>query len=172
VRWQMRRLLVVSSIMGMAAVVQSFGLLMIGMEWLSNPEWQSWIKLTQEQVQTGVFLQIVAGGHLLLFVMRARGSLFNPPWPAMPLVLAILGTQIFAVLMCRFGWFVTAIPWTIIAMIWGYMLVWMLVLNVIKLILYKYMKMGTDQPQWYTRFLRGRHPAHVVAEAGSVTTRN
>lgn len=79
VRWHMRRLLVVSSIMGMAAVVQSFGLLMIGMEWLSNPEWQSWIKLTQEQVQTGVFLQIVAGGHLLLFVMRARGSLFNPP---------------------------------------------------------------------------------------------
>lgn len=90
----------------------------------------------------------------------------------MPLVLAILGTQIFAVLMCGFGWFVTAIPWTIIAMIWGYMLVWMLILNVIKLALYKHMKMGTDRPQWYTRFLRGRHPAQVVSEAGSVATRN
>ena len=171
VRWHMRRLLVVSSIMGLAAVVQSFGLLMIGMEWLSNPEWQSWIKLNQEQVQTGVFLQIVAGGHLLLFVMRARGSLFNPPWPAMPLFLAIVGTQIFAVLMCGYGWFVATIPWTIIGLIWIYMLVWIFVLNVIKLAIYKYMKIGTDQPQWYTRFLRGRHPAHVVAEARSVATR-
>ena len=166
VRWQMRRLLLISSIMGLAAVVQSFGLLMIGMEWLSNPEWQAWIKLTQDQIQTGVFLQIVAGGHLLLFVMRARGSLF---WPAMPLVLAIVGTQLFAVLMCGFGWFVSAIPWTIIGLIWIYLLVWMLILNVIKIALYKYMKMDTDQPQWYTRFLRGRHPAHVVAETGSIS---
>ena len=169
VRWQMRRLLLISSIMGLAAVVQSFGLLMIGMEWLSNPEWQAWIKLTQDQIQTGVFLQIVAGGHLLLFVMRARGSLFCPPWPAMPLVLAIVGTQLFAVLMCGFGWFVSAIPWTIIGLIWIYLLVWMLILNVIKIALYKYMKMDTDQPQWYTRFLRGRHPAHVVAETGSIS---
>jgi len=164
VRWQMRRLLVVSSLMGLGAVVQSFGLLMIGMEWLSNAEWQSWIKLTQEQVQTAVFLQIVAGGHLLLFVMRARSSIFNPPWPAMPLVLAIVGTQAFAVLMCGFGWLVTAIPWTIIGLVWVYMLVWMIVLNVMKLAIYHYMKIGSDRPQWYARFLRGRHPAHVVAQ--------
>jgi H+-transporting ATPase len=165
VRWQMRRLLVVSTVMGLGAVVQSFGLLMIGMEWLSNPEWQSWITLNQAQIQTAVFLQIVAGGHLLLFVMRARGSLFNRPWPAMPLFLAIVSTQIFAVLMCGYGWFVSAIPWTIIGMIWIYMLVWMLVLNVIKLALYKHMKIGTNRPQWYTRFLHGRHPAQVVAQA-------
>jgi len=166
VRWQMRRLLVVSSIMGLAAVAQSFGLLLIGMEWLSNPEWQSWIKLTQEQIQTAVFLQIVAGGHLLLFVMRARSSIFIPPWPAMPLVLAIVGTQAFAVLMCGFGWFVTAIPWTIIGLIWIYMLVWMLILDVIKLALYSHLKVGGDRPKWYARFLRGRHPAQVVAQAG------
>jgi len=166
VRWQMRRLLLVSSTMGLAAVVQSFGLLMIGMEWLSNPQWQDWIKLTQDQLQTAVFLQIVAGGHLLLFVMRARGSVFSPPWPAMPLVLAIIGTQIFAVLMCGFGWFVTAIPWTIIGLVWIYMLVWVLILDVIKLAIYRYMKIGDARPKWYARFLRGRHPAQVVAQAG------
>jgi len=167
VRWQMRRLLLVSSTMGLAAVVQSFGLLMVGMEWLSNPEWQSWIKLTQEQIQTAVFLQIVAGGHLLLFVMRARGSLFSPPWPAMPLVLAIVGTQTFAVLMCGFGWFVTALPWTIIGLVWIYLLVWMLILDVIKLAIYRHMKIGDARPKWYARFLRGRHPAQVVAHAGA-----
>ena len=78
VRWHMRRLLFVSGFMGVMAVAQTFGLLLIGMEWMSNPEWQSWIKLTQDQIQTAVFLQIVAGGHLLLFVMRSRASLLQP----------------------------------------------------------------------------------------------
>jgi len=168
VRWQMRRLLFVSSFMGLAAVAQSFGLLLIGMEWLSNPEWQSWIKLTQEQIQTAVFLQIVAGGHLLLFVMRSRETIFSRPWPAMPMVSAIVGTQIFAVLMCGFGWFVTALPWTIIGLIWIYMLAWMVILDWIKLALYSHMKIGAARPKWYARFLRGRHPAHVVAQAGPV----
>jgi H+-transporting ATPase len=115
---------------------------LIGMEWLSNSEWQSWIKLSQEQVQTAVFLQIVAGGHLLLFVMRSRGCVFSRPWPAMPLVVAIVGTQIFAVLMCGFGWFVTALPWTIIALVWVYMLIWMLVLDLVKLALYRKLAHG------------------------------
>jgi H+-transporting ATPase len=164
VRWQMRRLLLVSSAMGLAAVVQSFGLLMIGMEWLSNPQWQDWIKLSQDQIQTAVFLQIVAGGHLLLFVMRSRGSFLKPPFPAMPLVLAIVGTQTFAVLMCGFGWFVTAIPWTIIGLIWIYMLMWMFILDVVKLAIYRHLKIGDARPKWYARFLRGRHAAHNLSQ--------
>jgi H+-transporting ATPase len=141
-RWQMRRLLFISSFMGLAAVAQSFGLLLIGMEWLSNSEWQSWIKLSQAHIQTVIFLQIVAGGHLLLFVMRSRGCVFSRPWPAMPLVVAIVGTQIFAVLMCGFGWFVTALPWIIIALVWIYMLIWMLVLDLVKLALYRRLAHG------------------------------
>jgi len=164
VRWDMRRLLFVSSFMGIMAVMQSFGLLLIGMEWLSNPEWQSWIKLTQEQIQTAVFLQIVAGGHLLLFVMRSRETVFSRPWPAMPMAVAIVGTQIFAVLMCGFGWFVTALPWTIIGLIWIYMLVWMIVLDMVKLGLYSRLKKSANKPKWYVRFLKERHAAHAVAE--------
>ena len=71
VRWHMRRLLFVSSFMGVLAVAQTFGLLLVGMEWLSNTDWQAWIALDRDQIQTAVFLQIVAGGHLLLFVMRS-----------------------------------------------------------------------------------------------------
>ena len=111
---------------------------------------------------------IVAGGHLLLFVMRSRGSAFSRPWPTKPLVLAIVGTQIFAVLMCGFGWFVTALPWTIIGLIWIYMLVWMAVLDGVKLALYSRMRQGAGRPAWYTRFLKGRHPAIAVAQTGDV----
>ena len=137
VRWHMRRLLFVSSFMGVMSVAQSFGLLLIGMEWLSNPVWQSWIALTQDQVQTAAFLQIVAGGHLLLFVMRSRATVFSPPWPAMPMFVAIVGTQILAVLMCGFGWFVAELPWTVIGLVWIYMLIWMVVLDLVKLALYR-----------------------------------
>ncbi len=163
VRWQMQRLLFVSGFMGAMAVAQTFGLLLIGMEWLSNPQWQSWITLTRDQLQTAVFLQIVAGGHLLLFVMRARCSFFQPPWPARPLFLAVVGTQIFAVLMCGFGWFVTALPWTVIGLIWLYLLGWMLILDWIKLSLYGRLRDAAEHPRWYTRFLQSRHPSHSVA---------
>jgi H+-transporting ATPase len=142
VRWDMRRLLLGSSLMGLLSVAQSFGLLLIGMEWLSNAEWQSWIKLTQDQIQTAVFLQLVAGGHLLLFVVRSRGLFFSRPWPCSPLFLALVGTQILAVLMCGFGWFVTAIPWEIIALVWCYLLVWMFVLDMAKLALYRRLARG------------------------------
>jgi H+-transporting ATPase len=168
VRWHIRRLLFVSGFMGVMAVAQTFGMVLIGMEWLSNPEWQSWIKLTQDQIQTAVFLQIVAGGHLLLFVMRSRATLFRPPWPAMPMLAAIVGTQILAVLICGFGWFVTALPWTIIVLVWLYMLVWMIVLDWVKLALYSRMHDGTGRPHWYIQFLKGRHPAHAFSKAADV----
>jgi len=164
VRWHMRRLLLVSGFMGLMAVAQTFGLLLIGMEWLSNPEWQSWFQLTQDQLQTIIFLQIVAGGHLLLFVMRSRETIFSPPWPSMPLFAAIVGTQVLAVLICGFGWFVPQIPWTIVGLVWVYMVVWMIVLDLVKLALYSRLRQGSVRPKWYARFLRGRHAAHAVAK--------
>jgi H+-transporting ATPase len=129
VRWNMRRLLVGSSLLGILSVAQTFGLLLVGMEWLSNDSWQAWIKLSQDQIQTAVFLQIVAGGHLLLFVVRSRNWFFSRPWPAKPLLSAVVGTQVLAVLICGFGWFVAALPWEVIGMVWLYMLVWMVILD-------------------------------------------
>lgn len=119
--------------------MQTFGLLIVGMEWLSNGEWQSWIALTQEQLQTVVFLQLVAGGHLLLFVVRSRDTFFSHPWPARPLLLAVLGTQLVAVLVCGFGWIVNPIPWTIIGLVWVYMVVWMFVLDLAKRMIHRHL---------------------------------
>ena len=41
VRWQMRRIAAPLRLMGLLSVAQSFGLLLIGMEWLSNTDWQA-----------------------------------------------------------------------------------------------------------------------------------
>jgi len=35
--------------------------------------------------------------------------------------------------MCGFGWFVAALPWTIIGLVWIYMLIWMFILDQVKL---------------------------------------
>ncbi len=137
VRWHMPRVLSCSAVMGLLSVAQSFGLLLIGMEWLGDPQLQAWIKMDQAHLQTLLFLQLVAGGHLLLFVTRARKSFLSRPLPSAPFFGAIVGTQIFAVLMCGFGWLVPAVPWTLIALVWLYVIVWMFVLDAAKLGLYR-----------------------------------
>ncbi len=157
VRWNMRRLLFGASLMGLLSAAQTFGLLLIGTAWMKTPEWQAWIPLDQSQIQTVVFLQLVAGGHLLLFVLRSRGAFYERPWPAKPLFLAIVGTQILTVLICGFGWFVSAIPWTIIAMVWLYMLVWMFALDFAKRDVYRRTESeGHPLPHWYQQFLQHR----------------
>ncbi len=119
VRWHMRRLWMGSTLMGMLSVVQTLIIPLVGMKCLHNPQLQAWVPLTQDQIQTAVFLQLVAGGHLLLFVVRTRRPFFTRPWPAKPLFLAVVGTQVLAVLMCGQGWFVTALPWTVIGLLWA-----------------------------------------------------
>ena len=88
---------------------------------------------TEQQLQTVMFLQLVAGGHLLLFITRNERWFFLPPFPAAPLFLAILATQIVAVLMCGFGWLVPQIPWPVIGWVWVYNIAWMFVLGAVRL---------------------------------------
>ena len=50
---------------------------------------------------------------------------------------AVVGTQIFAVLMCGFGWLVPVLPWDLIGWVWVYNLVWMVAQDGIKLVVYR-----------------------------------
>jgi H+-transporting ATPase len=83
-----------------------------------------------------MFLQLVAGGHLMLFVTRTRGAFWKPPYPSSRLFFAIVATQIAAVFMCSEGWLVPALPWGIIGFVWVYNLAWMIAQDVVKLGLY------------------------------------
>ncbi len=135
VRWNMHRIIVFSSIMGLMALVQSFGLVMICMYWMQNADLMSIMHMDFPHLQTMLFLQLAAGGHLLLFVVRSRGSLFFPPYPSKPLFLAVVGTQIVAVLICAFGiGLVPPLPWIMIGFVWVYVLVWMVVMDWVKLL--------------------------------------
>jgi H+-transporting ATPase len=131
----MPRLLGIAVVLGLFSIVQTFGLLWIGIRVLTHPHLQDYFGLeTEFQLQTVMFLQLVAGGHLLLFITRSERWFFLPPFPAAPLFLAILLTQIVAVLMCGFGWLVPPIPWTLIGWVWAYNIAWMFVLGGVRLI--------------------------------------
>jgi H+-transporting ATPase len=127
VRWELDRVLLISSVLGLLGVIQSFALLYLG---------DTVYHLHHSELQTMMFLQLVAGGHLMLFVTRTRGALWKPPYPNSKLFFAIVATQIAAVFMCSQGWLVPALPWTIIGFVWAYNLVWMFVQDVVKLGIY------------------------------------
>jgi H+-transporting ATPase len=157
IRWKMPRLLGVSAGLGFFSVVQSFGLLLIGMKVLSNPQLQLDFGLhDHSHLQTVMFLQLVAGGHLLLFVTRTERWFFLPPFPAAPLFVAIVATQILAVLMCAFGWLVPPISWEMIGWVWVYNIAWMFALGGVRLI--------TEQLVDHSTALHLRS-AHIVTQS-------
>lgn len=138
VRWEMHHILVFSILMGIMATAQSFGLVLVGMEWISNIALQGWIPLDQGQLQTALFLQLAAGGHMLLFVVRTRTSIFKPLYPSWQLFSAVVATQIVAVLLCAFGVLVTPLPWAVIGLIWVYVLCWTVLTDLVKLAYYRF----------------------------------
>ncbi len=130
VQWDMPRVFLISSVLGIASVVESFLLLFLG---------KSWYHLDSPHIQTMMFLQLVAGGHLLLFVTRSTGPFWRPPFPDKRLFGAIVGTQLVAVLLCGFGvgTIVPALPWAFIGVVWIYNIAWMFILDFVKLAIYR-----------------------------------
>lgn len=138
IRWQMKRILTTSSILGIFAVIQSMILLVVGYMSAKNPGSISIFAVDNfAQLQTIMFLQLVAGGHLLLFVTRQTRWFFQKPWPAPALFWAIVITQVFAACACYFGWLVPKISLWMICEIWIYNVCWMFVLNIIRMIIEK-----------------------------------
>jgi len=127
VRWEMPRVLTVSTVLGFMATIESFLLWWLGMTYLH---------LGLPELQTLIFLRLVAGGHLLLFITRTKASFWRRPFPSLPLFLAIICTQGVAVLMVGFGWLVPALPWYLIGWVWAYVFIWMFVKDWVKLALY------------------------------------
>jgi len=131
VRWDMHRIFLFASLMGLLSVAETFGLLLMGLRWLHDQHLQTMVHLDARQLQTVMFLQLAVGGHLLLFVVRTKRFLFEPPYPSARLFWAIVATQLAAILICYIGVGVPAISPAAIVGVWIYCLAWMIVLNVL-----------------------------------------
>jgi len=166
VRWELHRVLRLASILGGVGLVETFALLAVA---------KSWLGIGQAELQSIIFLKLAVAGHLTLFVARSRRPFFARPHPAPALLGAILCTQAAAVLIVGFGWFVTPIPWSYIAAVWGYCLVWVFIEDYIKLRVYRHMGMDTPRHQAFLRAAKkpiGPHGAYGLPHAHAWHTRN
>ncbi len=145
VKWDMGRVMLTSAILATLGILQSTGLA----RHLHHD-----LHLALPLLQTGMFMQLVIGGHLLLFSTRARGPFWKPPFPAARLFWAIMGTQLLAALMAAYGWLVPAIPWRLIGFIWMYNLVWLVILDFVKLAIYKELDLRHAGEAHWQKWLR------------------
>jgi len=152
VSWDMRRVLTVSTVLGLIGVIETFGILIIARVWLN---------LDNSQIQTFIFLKLAVAGHLTLFVARTRRPFLTRPFPAGLLLWSAIITKVMATLLVAFGFgLVTPIPWESIGLIWGYCLVWIFIEDWAKLSVYRHLGMGA---QHHKRFLKTvQQPFHTT----------
>jgi H+-transporting ATPase len=121
--WNMRVVLGIASVLGVAGVIASFGLFYLG---------ERVYHLNREMIQTLIYLKLSVAGHLTIFLTRTR----RPFWAARPapiLLLAVVGTQIIATLIAVYGLFMPAIGWGWALAVWLYALAWFFVNDRVKL---------------------------------------
>jgi len=125
--WNMRLVLGIATVLGLVGPVAAFGLSFLG---------DRILHIDRPQIQTMMYLLLSVAGHLTIFQTRTRG-----PWwsirPAPILLVAVIGTQVLATLICLFGFLVAPLWWGWAAMVWGYALVWFLITDPVKLLAYR-----------------------------------
>ncbi|RTZ92839.1 MAG: plasma-membrane proton-efflux P-type ATPase, partial [Deltaproteobacteria bacterium] len=145
VRWNMKRVLTIASVLGGVGIIETFGLLVIA---------KTWFNMGVSELQTVIFLKLAVAGHMTLFVARSKHSFFSKPYPSKVLLLTILGTQIVAALIAGLGIFVHPIPWAYIGYIWAYCLVWIFIEDGIKIIVYHHMERENPRHKKFLRLVR------------------
>ena len=92
--------------------------------------------LSDAKVQTLLYLKLSIAGHLTVFVARTHGRFwsYRPSWI---LVGAVVGTQIVATIIAVSGVLMEPIGWGLAGLAWAYALVWMLILDQVKVATYR-----------------------------------
>jgi H+-transporting ATPase len=156
-RFKLPWLIGLSSLLGVLSVIETFGLLAVAWGAMTEPTWIEWLKtefaftMDKSHIQSMMFLQLVAGGHFLLFVTRSMEPLHKRPFPSWQLFSAIVGTQILGIVLCGFGFLVPQLPWSLIAVVYIYNLMWMFMLDFAKIGAIEYF-IGQPKQKHHKRF--------------------
>ena len=125
--WNMRMILGIATTLGLAGVIESFGLLYLG---------DRVFNLNHETLQSLIYLKLSVAGHLTIFVTRTRGPFWSIK-PAPILFGAVVGTQIIATLIAVYGFFMTPLGWSWAGFVWAYALAGFFIEDGIKLVAYR-----------------------------------
>ena len=125
--WNMRMVLGIATMLGLAGVIESFGLFYLG---------DRVFHLSRETLQSLIYLKLSVAGHLTIFVTRTRGPFWSIK-PARLLLGAVIGTQLVATLIAVYGIFMTPLGWSWAGFVWAYALAGFFIEDGIKLVAYR-----------------------------------
>lgn len=145
-RWNMRELLTVATVLGLTGVLSSFVLFYLLQKW----------QFSHDEIRTFLFLKLIVAGHSTLYITRARGWFWQRPWPAPVLFWATFGTEVVGTVFAAEGWFMPPIGWDYALMIWAYALVWFLFNDVAKVMTVRILRNSNGNPE---RGIRGEATA-------------
>ncbi len=130
VYWNMREVLTVSSVLGIAGVLSSF-LIFYYLQIHSYP-----IAL----IQAMLFLKLDVAGHSTLYLTRTgKKHFWKKPFPSLKFFLPAFATRILGTLIAVYGIFMEPIGWKIAGLIWIYALIWWVFNDYVKVGTYKIM---------------------------------
>jgi H+-transporting ATPase len=143
VKWDMHRVLTISTVLGLTGVAGSFLMLIIA---------KNWLKLDIAQIQTFIFLKMAVAGHLTLFVTRTSRMFLKKPHPAPILLWSAIITKLLATLFVVYPFgLITPIHWRAVGVIWAYCIAWLFMGDLAKLAVLRHLDMRTAR---HTRFLQ------------------
>ncbi len=154
VRWDMHRVLTVATVLGLIGVIETFGMLIIA---------KTWLGLDLPQIQTYIFLKLAVAGHLTLFVVRTPRMFLTRPFPSATLLWSAVITKLLATLFVVYPFgLIAAIRWSDVGLIWGYCIIWVFIEDLVKLIVYRHLKMTGSRHRNFLRVVKERlvHYAH------------
>ena len=142
VKWNMRRVLTLSTALGLTGVAGSFLMLIIAKDWL---------KLDIAEIQTFVFLKMAVAGHLTLFVTRTVDAFWKKPYPAPILLWSAIVTKLLATLFVVYPFgMITPIHWRAVGIIWAYCIAWLFMGDMVKLAVLRHLDLSSHR---HVRFL-------------------
>lgn len=129
VRWHMRRVLTVSTILGFVGTVSSFLLLLF---------FKDVFKFGINEIQTLIFLKLAVAGHLTLFIARTRRSFWTHPLPSPLLFWSAAITKLAATFLVVYPMgLLTPVSWGLALLVWAYALAWMFISDTVKVFVYR-----------------------------------
>ena len=131
VRWNMKEVLVVAVVLGIAGVCSSFLLFFI----LED------MGLSQDLIQAIIFLKLDVAGHSTIYVTRSGPNHFwHRPYPSWKLLVPALGTRFLGTFIACYGFFMTAVGWEWVGWIYLYGTVWFVFNDYLKVATYKLLR--------------------------------
>ena len=125
-RWDMRRVLTVSTVLGLFGVMATFSLYYLA---------EQVFGLDRGLIQSLIYLKLSVAGLLTIFVTRTRGPFWSIR-PARVLVVAVSVAWTIATLVAVYGVFMEPLGWGYAGVVWVYALAWFLVNDRAKLATY------------------------------------